>query len=143
MKMRRLILPIAAVMLSSCATDMSYDDLNGIGPIVVGNVTDMEGNPIEHIQVTLDWGPKTDKTIVFTSSKGIFKADAILADEGQTTLMLKFEDIDGEDTGGYYETAEETIILYEEEAEVTADQIRFDLDFRLNPATASESIPQS
>ena len=143
MKMKRIILPIAAIMLSSCAADMNFTDDYTMGPLVTGKVTDTEGNPIEHIKVTLDWGQYLEKSVVFTSNNGTFKAEAILASEGQTTLHIRFEDIDGEANGGIYETFEETIILYEEDVDSPDNLIRFEMDFRLNHATASESSPQS
>lgn len=135
---------ISVLTISSCAKEISpYEDLTG--PVVIGKVTDQEGNPVEHIQVTLDWAGEenADRTVVFTSSEGTFKSYAILSSEGHTALDVILEDIDGEKNGGMFETLTETVVLYENEAEDAEEQIRFELVFRLNHATASENSPQS
>lgn len=141
--MKHFISPVLALILTSCAAEMATDLKDGMMPMVGGRVTDMEGNPIEHIQVTLNWGSHAKESVVFTSSEGIFKSEAILAEEGQTSLRITLEDIDGTDNGGQFETLTETVTLYEDEAEDSEGPVRFDLDFRLNHATVSENSPQS
>ena len=142
MKKRGLIFIIPALVLSSCAVDMGIIE-DKIGPYVTGKVSDTDGNPIEHIQVTLNWGKYTNETVVFTSSEGQFKSEAVISPEGQATLNIVMEDIDGEKNGGLFETVSETIVLYEDEGKNSGEQIIFELDFHLTHATASENSPQS
>lgn len=138
MKKTGLIFSLSALMLSSCAVEMSILE-DTIGPVVIGRVSDMDGTPIEHIQVTLNWGKHTDETVVFTSSEGTFRSEAVIDPERQATLNIVLEDIDGEKNGGLFETVSETIVLYEDEGTGSDGQIIFELDFHLTHATASRT----
>ena len=117
-------------------SDMGIRD-ESMGPLLTGSVTTQDGNPIEHIQVTLNWEEAGIKETAYTSSEGIFTSAAHLS-KGETSLKIILEDIDGEENGGIFETLEETIILLEEEysESVTENgEVRLQMAFRLNHAT--------
>ena len=131
-------LTAAALILASCSAGEDLHD--GRIPTVQGTVTDPEGNPIEHIQVSLDWERAERTDTVYTSSDGIFRAEALIPKGGSTTLTVTLEDIDGEKNGGAYEKTTETIVLFEED---TAENVNLELSCLLSPSTPSESTPQS
>lgn len=109
-----------------------------MGPSITGSVNDIDGNPIEHIQVTLEWGDKGITEISYTSSEGIFTADAYLSNKGETLVKITLEDIDGDENGGLFETLEENIVLFEEDLQnsVTGSgEINLEMAFHLNRAT--------
>ena len=51
-----LIFTIIPILSLSCASEGIYDNLDSGASFMTGKVTDMKGNPIEHIMVTIDWG---------------------------------------------------------------------------------------
>ncbi len=108
--------------------------------LIVGKVTNStDYQPIEHIKITIDWDIDIPKDVKYTSSDGYFTAEIPKEIRGKaTTVSITLEDIDGEKNGGLFETLTDTINLFSEEGEVTGV-----LDYRLNPATVSESSPQS
>ena len=127
---------ISAVMICSCSAD-AYDlEPDFIG--VVGTVTDTEGNPIDHIRITLKWDGIDENFVSYSSSEGIFKTamDFDPTENGSTTLHVTLEDIDGE----LYEKKTDTIRIEPDKSE---KPFRIELVYRLTLATASESSPQS
>lgn len=131
---------ISAVMICSCSAD-AYDlEPDFIG--VVGTVTDTEGNPIDHIRITLKWDGIDENFVSYSSSEGIFKTamDFDPTADGSTTLHVTLEDIDGEKNGGLYEKKTDTIRIEPDKSE---KPFRIKLVYRLTLATASESSPQS
>ena len=132
------------MLMTSCMAGSPFDQ-DADGSHVVGKVVDTSDNPIEHIKVTLKWGGNSEKIELYTSSEGVFHSEALIETDGPTTLEIKLEDIDGEENGGLFETMEDSVMLYPEETGEggTDESIRFDLVYRLNRATASESNPQS
>ena len=144
---RALIYILAAFSAVSCASERFTPD--PVEPLINGLVTDMDENPIEHIQVTLEWKEAGITEIVYTSSEGMFQSSAYLSEENDTEVTITLEDIDGGENGGTFEKSVKTITLIQEE--LTADPenpeaenpISLELFFHLNHATLSESNPQS
>lgn len=135
-----------AFLLASCSAgelgmDSTPSDTDRL-PMVNGIVTDEDGEPIEHIKVTLDWGGFSLPDVVYTSSDGIFRAKARVTTDTSIEMTLTFEDIDGEENGGLFDTLTDVVTLYSKDTDDDMP-VRFDLDYRLTLSTASESNPQS
>lgn len=127
---------LGLLALAGCSDMPIWDQ--GMGPLLTGTVTDQDGTPIEHIQVTLNWNDSKTKEISYTSSEGIFISSAHLSQRGETSLKITLEDIDGEENGGLYETLVETITILEEEKSehvTETGEINLQMAFRLNRAT--------
>ena len=90
----------------------------------------MDGNPIEHISVTITIDGQETLT-VYTSDRGTFIAQVDI--KPATQIHIKIEDTDGEDYGGLFLAKEDTIQVSEEPAE---GPLRISVDYRLTPATA-------
>ena len=138
MRQISIILSIISLwLISSC---MAMDSgIMGTDTISLnGIVTDDEGNPINHIKVTLEWDDDYFSPLsVYTSTKGEFHADLDFCSlRCPTTVSLVLSDPDGPENGGEFETStfEYTI---NEEGPVSQ------ITYRLTRATASESSPQS
>lgn len=127
---------ICAFMLTSCM-QLTSDFMDSV-PFgsYPGCVRDTDGNPIEHIKVTIS--TPDDNQTRYTDSGGIFYMD-IIGNPVNYTITLTFEDIDGEENGGLFETLTDTITLFGGN-DLNSSAM---LDYRLNRATASESNPQS
>lgn len=146
MKMRFLNILSAAAGLTamSCMAlpfDMESIDERDIYAIE-GTVSDSNSNPIEYIMVTLDWGTGLEPDVLYTSSEGKFKTnipEPFIGVESSVTLTLT--DIDGEKNGGEFETLTDKVMLFQEAD--SNDSTSVVLNYRLNHATPSESIPQS
>lgn len=128
------ILSLAGLICCSCAmeSDMGVENI----PHVNGRVTDLEGNPLEHIKVTFEWGgADADPSIVYTSSEGIFNTEFIECWDtaGGMTVTVTLEDIDGEENGGSFESSSDKMIIYRED--FSGEPIRIELLYRLTPAT--------
>lgn len=128
-----------AVVAVSCMADMTqgmpgHEDHRHL---IVGHVTDTSGTAIEHIKVTLDWNDGAFSETQYTNSDGEFSSAIWKAEEDMVkSLTITLVDIDGEENCGCFESLSETFTVFEDNSVTT-------LDFRLNHATASESIPQS
>lgn len=108
--------------------------------ILEGKISDLDGNPIEHIKVTADMDIYMSvQEVKYTDSEGSFMIEINAGSSVPVTVTLTIEDIDGEDNGGLFETMVDTITLFEENGASSIAR----LDYRLNHATASESTPQS
>ena len=57
------------------------------------------------------------------------------------TVTVTIEDIDGEENGGLFERRSDKLMIYRED--FSEEPVRIELDYRLTPATASESSPQA
>ena len=138
--MRRLFrLAYGLVALAAVSSCMAYDAAvpESMG-LIHGTVTDMEGNPLNHIKVVLNYGEEMGQMTVYTSLKGEFIADI---EPSATTLTITLEDIDGEENGGLFESLTDQITLMEED--LLNNEGFMNLEYRLTRATASESSPQS
>ena len=129
---------LTLAMFSCMKEDIAESDIDNSGKIV-GYVTDTDDNVIEHIKVTFDWNNGTYQEIKYTDSYGQFQSDYWQpAAREAVTLTITMEDVDGDENGGLFETASETITLFENDTQGIVEPIVF----RLNRATASENIPQ-
>lgn len=131
------------MIISSCAAmDMQPSqsmDIPGM-KILEGKISDLDGNPIEHIKVTADMDIYMSvQEVKYTDSDGSFMIEINAGSSVPVTVTLTIEDIDGEENGGLFETMVDTITLFEENGASSIAR----LDYRLNHATASESTPQS
>lgn len=109
---------------------------------IQGIVTDAEGNPINHIKITLQWEGDDNQLSVYSSSKGEFIADLEWSGKGQPkSLNVTLEDIDGEENGGLFESIRDQVMLLEENGLEWSEVIT--LDYRMTRATASENNRQS
>lgn len=131
------------MIISSCAAmDMQPSqsmDIPGMR-ILEGKISDLDGNPIEHIKVTADMDIYMSvQEVKYTDSDGSFMIEINAGSSVPVTVTLTIEDIDGEENGGLFETMVDTITLFEENGASSIAR----LDYRLNHATASESTPQS
>ena len=106
-------------------------NLNGI-------VTDDEGNPINHIKVTLEWDEASFSPLsVYTSTNGEFYADLdFYYLRYPTTVSVELSDPDGPENGGEFVAKTDEITIHE------AGPLE-PITYQLTRATASESSPQS
>ena len=132
----------------SCHVWLTWGGAKDIGetdvmPLLYGKVSDEQGNPIEHIKVTLEWNTSEVTDIKYTSGSGMFSSQIRAAEnDSATTLKITLEDIDGNENGGLFETYTDNITLFE--TVMPDDSLNvINLDYRLNHATVSENIPQS
>lgn len=122
----------------SCMADMSHlDPMESMGPEagIYGSVVNEEGEPIEHIKVTLDWNDGSFQEVQYTDSDGVFHA-SMWKDGTETAnvLTITLEDIDKEENKGFYAPYTETVTVFDTETPIN-------LDYRLTLSTASESNP--
>ena len=106
-------------------------NLNGI-------VTDDEGNPINHIRITLEWDDQAFSPLtVYTSTDGEFSADLdYYYLRFPTTVLIEISDSDGPENGGEFATKTDAVTIHE------AGPLE-PITCQLTRATASESSPQS
>lgn len=128
---------LAMAAFCSCSVDYAMEAPAPMGNIY-GRVTDSDGEPLNHIRATLDFGNDTQRMTVYTSLKGEFFADM---DPRATMLTITLEDIDGEDNGGLFETLTDQITIME--GGVSDAEGVISLEYRLTRATALESSLQS
>lgn len=116
---------------------------NGEFCIVSGLLTDNNGQPLERIGITVKIEGTSRQETWYSSSDGIFKFEIpYIAIEGKMTFTVSFNDLDGEENGGLFESKTDKITIYEEDHDTFP--ILIDLTpYRLTLATASESSPQS
>lgn len=131
-------------MLNSCSTgDMTSPNDHGSFGIVSGSVTDIEGNPIEHISISVQFDDSRQKQTFYTSSKGQFRFNLDFEDiDSQISFTITVKDIDGEENGGIFNEKTDIITLFEED--YTEFPVMVEIPpYRLTHATASENSPQS
>lgn len=134
-KIIRLFAGLCAI--AACSAELDYASLPPTGQ-VHGSVTDMEGNPLNHIKVTLNYGEDIEQMSVYTSLKGEFIADI---NPSATMLTITLEDIDGEENGGLFESLTDQVIILDND--IFNDEDIMNIEYSLTRATASENIPQS
>jgi hypothetical protein len=105
-------------------------NLNGI-------VTDDEGNPINHIRITLEWDDQAFSPLtVYTSTDGEFSADLdYYYLRYPTTVLIEISDPDGPENGGEFASKTDAVTI-------EAGPLK-PITYQLTRATASESSPQS
>jgi putative lipoprotein (rSAM/lipoprotein system) len=103
-----------------------------------GVVTDGEGNPINHIRITLEWDDHAFSPLtVYTSTDGEFSADLdYYYLRYPTTVRIEMSDPDGPENGGEFAAKTDEITIHE------AGPLE-PITYQLTRATASESSPQS
>ena len=106
-------------------------NLNGI-------VTDDEGNPINHIRITLEWDDQAFSPLtVYTSTDGEFSADLdYYYLRYPTTVLIEISDPDGPENGGEFAAKTDAVTIHE------AGPLE-PITYQLTHATASESSLQS
>lgn len=131
-KMNVVIKFLSGIIVLTAFAACSKGDLSNSDQLIFpgninGIVTDAEGNPINHIKVTIT--QIADPIIVYTSRRGEFVADIDLHD-GMLNIYL--EDIDGAENGGEFEPLSDMITVLEDQESLT-------LEYRMTLATASET----
>ena len=133
------------LLLSSCMA-AEYQDSYLSEPeysIICGMVTDMDGNPLERIRITLEANDGNREKTYYTASDGSFRCEFRLSEGLEEIVMgITIEDIDKESNGGYFETKSDSIIINRKDYKESPIVIEIPV-YRLNHANASESIPQS
>ena len=143
--MKRIGLMMAAAVIT-CACSMEGFDadkyVSGAFSGIVGQVTYENGQPIEHIMVTLDGSENEVPALVYTDSDGVFMSTMDFNPDTMKDhiLTVTLEDIDGEEHGGLFESFSDIVRFEEEEVKTP---VRVTLSYTLLHATASENIPQS
>ena len=102
-----------------------------------GTVTDDEGNPINHIRITLEWEERAFSPLpVYASTNGEFYAALDFYNlRYPTTVMIGLSDPDGPENGGEFAAKTDAITIHE------AGPLK-PITYQLTRATASESSPQ-
>ena len=135
---------LTVILYASCEAGPPMSDQMAGMPVISGKITDMEGTPLEHIKVIIDWGSYLmSPDVEYTNSDGEFRVRIRYSGEnGQpATITVTMTDIDGEENGGLFETLTETLTLFEDDIYTSNEVIN--LAYRLNHATVSENSPQS
>ena len=135
---------LTVILYASCEAGPPMSDQMAGMPVISGKITDMEGTPLEHIKVIIDWGSYLmSPDVEYTNSDGEFRVRIRYSGEnGQpATITVTMTDIDGEENGGLFETLTETLTLFAEDIYTSNEVIN--LAYRLNHATVSENSPQS
>lgn len=137
-----IYLSCMACLVCSCMASQEISMPDNLVP-VEGIVQDTEGNPVNHIKVTIVQRDNNDEpAIAYTSDKGRFSTLLNMTfTEFPVIIDIRLEDIDGEDNGGHFETMTDQISIFE-----AMDQDIVPITtptYRLTHATDEESIPQS
>lgn len=143
-EMKRLLIVFAAAAASSCMK-MDYSERTDWLPIYVeGTVTSEDMLPLKHIRVTVGLEGETSSSTVYTSAKGIFRADVshMVELEFPIVMTIDIDDIDGEKNGGLFAPVSDKITLFSEDIQ-DKPVVRINLAYRLTHATASESSRQA
>ena len=128
-------------ILSSCMAsyDSSMPDSESIR--VDGLIVDENDEPINHIQVSMEWDSPYSPMVVYSSPKGTFTAEIeFIRPTYPVTVSVTISAVDGEENGGSFQTREDEFTILEEgySGSSTAPIV-----YRLTRATASESSQQS
>lgn len=120
------IIVLSALVACSKGAPFMPDQMISPGNIS-GLVLDEEGNPINHIKVTIT--QNSGPIIVYTSIRGEFVAEMDLHDG---MLNISLEDIDGVENGGEFTPLSDMITVLEDQKTIT-------LEYHMTRATASET----
>ena len=138
--MRQISVILSVISLWIMSSCMGMDpEIMGTETISLnGIVIEDEGNPINHIRVTLKWNDTAfSPLVVYTSTKGEFYADLDFYHlRYPTTVSIGLSDPDGPENGGEFAAKTDAITIHE------AGPLE-PITYRLTRATASESSPQS
>lgn len=137
-KGRNIIFVLVTLLAVSCMADVEHlDPMDNMTPEagIYGSVVNEEGEPIEHIKVTLDWNDGDFQEVQYTDSDGAFHA-SLWTDgkESAKVLTVTLEDIDKEENKGFYAPYTETVTVFDTDTPIN-------LDYRLILSTASENNP--
>ena len=132
MRLKTLIYSLTALICLSCAkAEIASDE---IFAIIKGKVTDEEGVPIEHMEVTIDMSRRHSSKTLYTSSEGTFICDMTVKEvRNIKDILITLSDTDGTENGGLFNTHSENIHLYDEPAHEMPMTLH--LDFRCSRAT--------
>lgn len=135
MKLRTIIYICLATLISAgCMKEDAEMDEKSRSSIIAGHITDINGNPLEHIKVALEIsGSNSDA--VYSSSEGTYKAffKPEWDKNGKCEVKICIEDIDGKDNGGEFTKTSDTIMLLRDN--LTEERIRIEKDYCLQYAT--------
>lgn len=137
------IIPALVLIATSCSkVPEGQEDNYGKFVMINGSVTDTTGTPIEHIRITVETELLDEALMLYSSSTGIFHCEIPYnGTKQQMALSLLFEDIDGEDNAGLFQSKTDNIRIFMKD--YTSDIIIIDLKpYRLTHATASGNNPQ-
>lgn len=130
MNLKSIILVSGILALTSCS--YNEHESSDIYAMLKGKVTDEEGTPIEHLEISMELSRKNIKTY-YTSSDGTFICDITNKESRNLKkITLTFTDIDGEENGGQFATHSEDIHLNDEVA--TDMPMILNLDFHCSLA---------
>ena len=118
--MKKVIIALALAAVCSCMRPDYIGDAEGNLPVYIeGTVSSEELDPLKHIRVTVSFEGEEESSVVYTSSKGIFRTDHYIAPYNLSDKITIFrEDIKG------------------------MSVVKLAPDYRLTRATASESSQQ-
>lgn len=110
---------LLAGLLTSCSEGMVMDPEGDAYfeemLTLMGVVSDEDGNPINHIKVTVECDGYELVNTVYTSAKGRFYSFIdTYGKEYPIILDITIEDVDGENNGGLYETLTDRITILED-----------------------------
>lgn len=138
--MRQISIILSVISLWIMSSCMAMDpEIMGTETISLnGIVIDDDGNPINHIRVTLKWNDTAfSPLVVYTSTKGEFYADLDFYHlRYPTTVSIELADPDGPGNGGEFVTKTDEITIHE------AGPLEL-ITYRLTRATVSANSLQS
>ena len=139
-----IFLIISSLMTTSCmaSLDNNEDIDTEAYAIIQGKITDMDGNPIEKIKISIRINEEEDAGTCYSSSNGTYRKTLFKTNTTDRLIIeLLIEDIDGDEHGGFFESQKLSASIIEDE--ITQWPVIIDLPCRLNLSTPSENIPQS
>lgn len=132
MNLKSFIYSLIALTSISCTNaNIAGSDIYAI---LKGTVTDELGEPIEHMEVTIEMSKRNSPRTLYTSSDGTFICDIIYNEvRNVKDIHITLTDTDGEENGGLFTTLSENIHLYDE---ATSElPMTLNLDFHCSLAT--------
>ena len=142
-KMKKVIIALALAAVCSCMGPDHIGNADGNLPVYIeGTVSSEELDPLKHIRITVSFEGEEESSVVYTSSKGIFRTDRYIAPYNlPLTICISIDDIDGEENGGLYSPLSDKITIFREDIK-GLPVIKLAPAYRLTRATASESSQQ-
>ncbi len=141
--MKKVIIALALAAICSCMRPDYIGDADGNLPVYIeGTVSSEELDPLKHIRVTVSFEGEEENSVVYTSSKGIFRTDTYIdPNDLPLTISINIDDIDGEENGGLYSPLSDKITIFSEDIKGLS-VVKLAPDYRMTRATASESSQQ-